>query len=509
MAKDYVEDAIDKGQPRKPAKAAPRVSYKVYPETKIPVSSVIGKLHHAKISNALAKREAKGTDEAWEQAIQYYHNDQLGHRNTDNPDKAGNRNVAQTHNHTFSETENVVFSNVNSIVPVLYAKNPQMEFTSDSNPKIATLLERLVNNIIIKKTNPGVNLKPKAKRAVVISTLTNKAWFEVGYTRRNESSETAMQEIQSLSEKFIATKDVKELREIEGQLAAIDLKIDLLQPSGPFVNVHTPDKVIFDVAAELPDGSDGSWIAVKSFIQSDLLQAVYYKKDAHGKEVSIFESTHLLASTKANVTGVEQDINNFTLFNTSEDIGDYKKFGFADEFTFRKAQFTQVWKVWDKVTRRVYLYNADDFSWPIWVWNDPYQLEGFYPLTALVGYTDPINAESKGEVTYYLDQQDAINEMNDHERRLRNKVKNKLIYNKNVITKAEVEKYLKAGDDVAVGIDAEKDVDINKAITAPVNDAVKYLQVLFDPAKKFQAFYVMLNLKLIRLIKLLKIMNHP
>ena len=43
---------------------------------------------------------------------------------------------------------------------------------------------------------------------------------------------------------------------------------------------------------------------------------------------------------------------------------------------YDKACYTKVWYVWDKVTRRLEMYADNDWKWPIWVWDDPYQLQG-------------------------------------------------------------------------------------------------------------------------------------
>ncbi len=488
-AKSNIDKNISIGSPKnsKSQKALP--IYKVYEGNKIPVSNSIGKLHESKINSSRAKRESKGLIEAWNQSIKYYKNDQSGHRNSDNPDTAGNRSVASEVNNTFSETENVVFGNVNSIVPTLYAKNPTIEVTEESESGLGTLLERLVNKLFEMKHAPGVNLKPKAKQAVVLSTLTNIAWFEVGYIKKKESSDEALLELQKLAEEYAKAKGTKELREIEGKLYAMELKIDLLKPSGTTLKMHQPENVLIDSVAKLADGSDGNWIAIRDYIQTDVLKAIYYKQDEGSNDVSIFEPSHLASPTNSS-KGISQeqiDINNFTIFAGSNEDAAYKAHGYQDEYSYKKSQYTEVWKFWDKITRRVYLYNAKNFAWPIWVWNDPFQLEGFFPLTALVGYTDPVDAESKGEVTYYLDQQDAINEMNDHERRLRNTAGKKFIYNKNIMNQEEANKYLSVKNDEAVGLDLETDVDLSKAMMSPVPESIKYLNVLFDPSKKFAA----------------------
>ena len=100
-----------------------------------------------------------------------------------------------------SSTENVVFANVNAQVPELYAKNPVVSVSSepqtdpaadDAGNAYARGMQKLITTLFGMKYSPGVNIKPKAKRNVLIALLTNQAWFEIGYTKKDQSSEQAM-----------------------------------------------------------------------------------------------------------------------------------------------------------------------------------------------------------------------------------------------------------------------------------------------------------------------------
>ena len=90
---------------------------------------------------------------------------------------------------------------------------------------------------------------------------------------------------------------------------------------------------------------------------------------------------------------------------------------------------TKVWYVWDKVTRRLEMYADNDWKWPIWVWDDPYGLQGFFPLTPMWFHENPVAMYAKGEVSYYLDQQDQINEINDEKRRALLWARRNIFYN--------------------------------------------------------------------------------
>ena len=168
MADDYipedVETNIDKslgGSNKKPKKRQP--SYQIVGESKIPVAKAAGKLWKSRLKQA-EKINSDITD-AWEEAIRYFDNDQTKHR-LPTEHAAGNLIGNQRLNNNITETENVVFSNVTTMIPALYARNPEAEFTSttEGNKRFATILERLVNVIGGRKASPGINLKPNAKR---------------------------------------------------------------------------------------------------------------------------------------------------------------------------------------------------------------------------------------------------------------------------------------------------------------------------------------------------------
>jgi hypothetical protein len=103
---------------------------------------------------------------------------------------------------------------------------------------------------------------------------------------------------------------------------------------------------------------------------------------------------------------------------------------FVDDEQFKAAQYTEVWYVWDKITRRVFLFHSNDWTWPLWVWDDPFKASRFFPYFALTFHESVEGMLGKGEVTYYLDQQDALNEMNAAEAKARKDLLGRIIYHK-------------------------------------------------------------------------------
>ena len=466
--------------------------YRVMGSSKIPVAKSYGPLWKSRKDAGLSTRKRNGLEEAWDEALKYYNNDQLRHRTDGDPDVAGNASIARRRNRRFSETENIVFANTRTLVPTLYARNPRVEITThvegadeekEQARRQATLVERVVNAVIRKRNCPGINLKPKARRAVVMSSLTNRAWIEIGYTHRQQSSDEALREIQELALELQQAKDSKKIKEIEGKLQSVEQKVDILSPPGPWAKYRRPHDVVVDPDALEEDASDANWLMVTEYLPTQYILAMYAVYDAEQqKHKSIYEPTHIVAANEG-TDNIDDLVNNFSLIN---DEADYKKYGFGDEYSFKKAQRTKVWWVWDKVTRRLFLYNDKDWSWPLWVWDDPYKLEGFFPLYPLSFYTDPECGESKGEVTYYLDQQDAINEINDEERRARLSLRTSPMYNKNVIKPEDFERWLNGDFTKGCGVDIPEGQSISDHIFAPTPPSMNFPQ-MFNVDNKLRA----------------------
>ena len=445
--------------------------YKAMPDSRIPVSSKRGGVWRSRKDTA--QKAMQDIVDAWDEAIRYYNMDQSEHRDGNfggrsGTQVSGNRNIARRLNEMWSSTENVVFANVTAQVPELYAKNPIVSVTTEPSQQpqdeevgdnLARAVQKLINVLFSTKYPPGVNIKPKAKKNVLIALLTNMAWFEVGYTQKDKSSEQAMQDLIALSQQLEQAEDDDEIREIEGKLTALEEKVEFLQPSGPYVRVRMPHQVLRDPNGSDPYLSDCNWIMIEDLLPTEYINAIYAEENEETEEnVSIFEPTHVLNS--GTVGSGDED---FKLF--SSDNNSYSAYGFDTKEAFDKACLTKVWYVWDKVTRRLEMYADNDWKWPIWVWDDPYQLQGFYPLTPLWFHDSPTAIYAKGEVSYYLDQQDEINEINDERRRALLWARRNIFYNKNSgLTQETVDQILKGPDATATPLDVPEGVDPQKMV---------------------------------------------
>jgi len=459
--------------------------YKVIGDSKIPVSKHAGTLWASRKDQGLSARSNAETN--WDEAIRYYDNDQSSHR-TGADGVSGNRATTRLGS-GWTETENVVFANCAIMVPMLYAKNPHVTITSanDANIDRAKCVERLINVLINKRETPGLNMKRKTRRFILTGLLTNAAFIKIGWTAKQDSSEEAIRQLQELSEELESASSKKAILAAEGKIKALEERIALVGPSGPWCRTLLPNRIVVDPTSVEPDGSDANWMMEWDHLPTSYINAVY-TQERDGKIVSVYEPTHVIhaSASSANGTGdnpVDDLVNNFRLVDGALDAATY---GYANEQAFKAAQYTKVWYVWDKTTRRVLMFADNNWKWPLWVWDDPLRLPRFFPYFRLWFHEAPSANAPKGEVSYYLDQQDAINEIADEVRRGRQWAKRNIIYKKGAISQEDVEIVLRGDDGTARGIDIPDDQKINDVIFSFVPPALN-MPELFNPDSKFLA----------------------
>ncbi len=252
--------------------------YRMLGESKIPVSKHRGPLWRSRYDQG--KSAMSKNIKAWEEAYRYYRHDHY-RTNTSPRNDQDDSSGGKTLQGALDNTENMVFANVSALVPMLFTKNPDAEFTTEDkeDQEQTRIVEKLVNILAAKKTSPGLNLKRKVKRNIVSTSLCNVAWFEVGYTLREQSSEAALEEVKILSAQLEKATSQKDIKECEGKLLALEETIDMLTPSGPWVKVRRPDQVIVDpTATDLDLSGQCNWVMIEDLMYTALLRARYGRK---------------------------------------------------------------------------------------------------------------------------------------------------------------------------------------------------------------------------------------
>lgn len=470
-------------------------TYRMIGASRIPVSKDTGKLWKSRRDQSRHLVDQLGIVKAAEEAIAYYKNDQSTNDTRQRNPQRETASAARGFSRRHSQTENIVFANVSALVPATYAKNPDVEVSAIEKRELeafASTCEKLINVLFRLKVAPGVNLKPKMRKGVTMTTLTNLCFYEVGYTKKADSSEQALADIEQLSQELLKAKDSATIMQVEGKIKALEAKVSLLQPAGPYVQFLDMRDVLGDPNVTLGDFSDGSYMMYRKYEATEMLRAMFGETQKDGTTKSLFNPTHVMKLGKGSGgTNTEEEL----LFSPFRDKGaSYSDYGYDDEETFKFAQRTAVWYVWDFTTRRVMLFSEEDWSWPLWVWDDPYQLDTFFNVTPLAYYTDPEGPYARSEVMYYLDQQDEINKINSEIKRVREFATGKIIVNQKLANVTDVEALFKQQDDrLVVGVDmkdpAAKLSDAILALELPIlkNPELLDKQSLFDAINRLSS----------------------
>lgn len=458
-------------------------SYKMIGSAKIPVSKHTGSLWKGR--KEATNKKMRHEIERWKEAVRYFDNDQYFHR-TPREGSSSNIDVSMRRNKIHSETENIVYANIMAMVPALYAKNPNGEMTGYNNndEQILRIGERLIKALCAMKVAPGFNLRSKIRRCVVSTLLMNEAWITYGYTQKEDSSEQMISDLNEIGSKLEKAKDTKEIMELEGQLMALEESSDFLQPPGPLLKVLMGPDVLTDPDGCEDDLSDSKWIMYPLFIPTSYIRAKYGKKGEDDQYYSIYQPTNVL-DPKGDSKNSEHD--GFDTMSLFEQQKEHAAYGFDSKEAFDRSCYTKVWYVWDRVTRRLYMFNDAEWSWPIWVFNDPYGLPGFFPIKKLTFNAHPYKLRNRGEVSYYLDQQDAINDINDETNRIRKHLKFKLIYDKNVLKDGStLETFFDNDTQKSFGVDLAEGKKMGDLFIAPPFPALQFKE-FFEKDKLYSA----------------------
>jgi hypothetical protein len=403
------------------AQQAQEQVYKLDPKTKIPVSKIEGSVWKSRKTGNL--KRMSWLFEAWNEAEAYYSAGQMDHRRGTGGESKGNDVVSKNRGRKFSSTDNQVYATVNAVIPTIYAKNPEIEITMNkpSMEMWGTVLKHFGNNIAKRKDAPGINLKPKARKNVMRCEVTNEAWMLVGYVKKDVSADQAREDIVRIGKELAAAENESDIKRLEGELMALEETCDILDPAGPFCRTLRGDQVIVDDDSTEDDHSDANWMMAQVWFPTVYLNARYRQKDDKGNYVSPYKPSHVVDARTNNdaqgITDLQREIDSFHIFEQGLDSPN--QYGYDDRSAYERAKRTKCWYCFDKVKRRFYLYADNDFTWPVWVFDDPYHLPTFFPLFKLQYHTDPKLNRTKGEVSHYLDQQDTINQIDDELNRAR------------------------------------------------------------------------------------------
>lgn len=451
--------------------------YRIYEGSRIAVSSQLGKMWDRKIRAAMKAYEQ--TALIWDEVFRYYNNNQ-------------SKGIA-TPRGLFKRgdgTENVMFSNLNIMLPAVYSKDPDITCSTvdDSEEDFCRTLQTLLNTLLRQKMQAKMHIK----KAVGIGLLTNFGIVKMDWTRKDDSREIAVAEMAQISEMLASAKTTQEVENLYGRLEALEMNMEVMKPSGPSLRNVLPHNLIIDPNAELPDGSDGEWMAERVWLPTAMLQERFTKPDPEsevadgdasgataGARVLIYKPTHKVAFDSGD--GRRDDGLGFV--QQALETGYQNTHHTDDERTaYINMYSTECYLVWDKLMRRVMLFHRDDWKWPLWVWDDPLNLSRFFPYFILAYNMSTGGTVAPGEAAYYLDQQDELNEINRKLQRMRSAVFDYFFYNSDVVDSDQIQKMINAIRGQSVG-DVSHVVGV-KAGEKKISDLIESIVPKMDQFKE-------------------------
>jgi hypothetical protein len=456
----------------------PQPLYQIYAGSKIVVSKQVGK-YWKNVFDAAITAYAP-TRLIWEEVYRYYNHNQTKANHTP-------RGVF----HRGDSSENIIFSNLNIMLPAVYSRNP--DITCSTNDKadegFTKCLEAVLNAVFQRKHL--MNVKAKVKRGAGAGLLTNFGVLKIDWTKKDDSVEMALEEIQRISSELIIAKDQGKVEELYGQLQSLEVSMDVLKPGGPSLDSVLPHNLIIDPFAEESDGSDAKWMCEKIWFPTAGLRERFTYAEPTGDNDTldvprklIYKPTHK-AMFDSSGAGNRDDGLGMVLKSLSGDAADQPlSFEDPERRAYIDQYFTECALLWDKQMRRVYLFHSEDWTWPLWVWDDPLGTSRFFPYF-IIGFTMSTGGTvSVGETGYILDQQDEVNDINRQMARIRRSVFDNFYYNSDIITPDEAEGFVKSLRGETQG--AKKLLGIKAGENGKIQDCI---QAFAPPSLEFEQLF--------------------
>lgn len=377
--------------------------YKMVAGNKIAVSKKEGSLWKDRLD--VSRNLTKDMREGWEHIIGVYKGE-----NKPRDEEQSKRLRMDEEVKTF---ENLVWANTNGISRETVMKLPKIEITCNvsEDEDIATAYEHLINNYMGQIGNCGLNCKEKLQKADISAQLTNRGIWRLDWQDKVDT-DRIRDDIVRLENELAECKTVEKIKEIEGKLYALNEKLDGSGFNGVQLSIVNPCCLYIDPNSQLESGLDADWIIEERTEYEHILKAKY----GEGKG-TVYAGDNSSIGTDESKQEIEEYI-----------LGEQGDVRVKEE----RLRTVKVYYIWDKVKKRVYLYEEGKWDYPLWVWNDPYGLKQFFPYYIL-SYNQSVSDNNMlSEVAYYLPLVNSINKINSQIDKARDRAFNITFVDKNL-----------------------------------------------------------------------------
>lgn len=426
-----------------------------------PVPDSFGKLWKKRIDDALEVYKVEHAK--WDALYALYR--ECGIENNDNEVLREYRYHAKN-----NTDENILRDNMKATMRSTYMQNPHIEFTAQKpEDTLVDCLSEVSKFMLNKKTYPGLNMKPKARRWVLHSLLTNHGCMRLDYQAKEGSLQEAQIKLNDIEGRLQKAKSTREIEKLMAELQLLYEQMPLLDPKGVRITNVLPHKVLIDPNCNDLD-LDTAWWLVEFFdLDRDFVKKKFFTEDDEGQIIR-----------RANNKPVDSDnVDRETTEDVSERVFDTIDNVQTDE---REAVIqknkVECCYVYDKLTRRIYLFSTEDWSYPLWVFEDDLKLSRFFRHFFL-GFSEALEGVVQpGEPSFYVGQIHEINKINRKAKEIRDSAFGALIFNKGAVDEETVKKlinHLRNPDKVeAFGITKDETKKLNEIMEVFVPPAFDY-----------------------------------
>lgn len=412
--------------------------YKMVANNKIAISKKEGGLWKSRLD--IAKSITKTMRDSWTNIFDIY-------QGKDKPDADGKRTRLDEQTKTF---ENLVWANTNGISRETVMKLPHIEITCSSREDegLAKAYQSIINNYMSQIGNCGLNCKEKLQKADISAQLTNRGIWRLDWVDKI-NSDIVREEIMALEAKLAKCKNFDEIREIEGKLYALNEKLDGSGFDGAQITLVDPRNLYIDPNSQLESGLDADWMIEERVEYEHVLKAKYGDKEGT-----------VYAGEKGSIGGEDDQEGTHKAEDDNYVLGEAGGPEIADE----KLKTVTTYYVWDKLKKRVYLFQEGRWDYPLWVWNDPLGLKQFFPYYILSYNQNSTDNNMMSEVAYYLPLVNSINKINSQIDKARDRAFDVVLVDRNARIEEKDLQNITEGKAGFVQVSVREGIDISKAM---------------------------------------------
>ena len=441
----------------------------------VPVSRKAGVRWRSKIHDALDAYSSERS--LWDKAFQQY-------RAVTASELLDAANTQRAYRYKFQSTnltdENVVRDTVKILLRNTYTDNPTITIsTMDIAQKdFAKCIERAVQALFDRRGKPGVNAKTHFRRQIVHAQLSNFGVIKLCYQGTVGSRQDALNRMIELRKELADATKIKDVDAVYAALEEMEEELPLRQDKGMSLENTLPHKLIVDPKCTFTDLTDADWAAEEVDISTAYIRQRYMKKTADGEWVRKSDNRGKQSDERVDDGAVLRDEIAATVLGTTTD----------ERAQVLAKDMTRCYIVYDRLSQLISLYSDDDWTYPLWVWDDDLMLSHFFPFFILA-FTEPVDGiVQPGETAYYSGLGIEINMINRKVHQIRSSVFGALIYNAKDSQKSEIERLIRHLENPtevkAFGIEWDPDKKLEDIVHAFTPPAYNYKD-LFDKTNTY------------------------